>query len=72
MVGVHLHFTKKHFDEKSGRGVVFEMKGNLVQVQTKKSQCSQRDHKGYCQNYIDSQVGKWVKKTEVCPTNHFD
>lgn len=56
----------------SGKGMIFEIKGNLVQVQTKESQCSQRDYKGNCQNYIENQVGKWVKKSEVYPTNHFD
>lgn len=56
----------------SGKGMIFEIKGNLVQVQTKESQCSQRDYKGNCQNYIENQVGKWVKKSEVYPTNHVD
>lgn len=59
-------------NDDSGKGMIFEIKGNLVQVQTKESQCSQRDYRGSCQNYIDNQVGKWVKKSEVYPTNHFD
>lgn len=55
-----------------GKGMILEIKGNLVQVQTKKHQCTQRDHKDNCKNYIENQVGKWIKKSEVYPSNHLD
>lgn len=56
----------------SGKGMIFEIKGNLVQVQTTESQCTQRDYKGNCQNYVKNPVAKWVKRSEIYPVNHFD
>ncbi|MDO4700781.1 MAG: WG repeat-containing protein, partial [Moraxella sp.] len=55
-----------------GKGMIFEIKGNLVQVQTTESQCTQRDYKGSCQNYVKNPVAKWVKRSEIYPSTHFD
>lgn len=56
----------------SGKGMIFEIKGNLVQVQTTEEQCTQRDYKGNCQNYVKNPVAKWVKRSEIYPANHWD
>jgi hypothetical protein len=48
-------------------GVVIEVKGNLVKIQTEESKCTQRDYQGGCQNYISSPVEKWFKKTDIYP-----
>lgn len=52
-------------------GMILEIKGNLVQIQTTETKCTQRDYKGNCDNYITDQVSKWVKKNEIYPENHF-
>ncbi|TWV83565.1 WG repeat-containing protein [Moraxella sp. VT-16-12] len=56
----------------AGKGMIFEIKGNLVQVQTTELQCTQRDYRGDCQNYVKNPVAKWVKRSEIYPSNHFD
>lgn len=56
----------------NGKGMIFEIKGNLVQVQTTEEQCTQRDYKGNCQNYVKNPVAKWVKRSEIYPANHWD
>lgn len=50
-------------------GMVIEIKGDLVKIQTNDSQCSQRDHKGNCSNWINTPVEKWVKRRELYPAN---
>ncbi|MDD2830311.1 MAG: DUF1566 domain-containing protein [Sulfuricurvum sp.] len=48
-------------------GIVIQIKGNLVKIQTNDSQCSQRDYKGNCNNWINTPVEKWVKRNELYP-----
>lgn len=48
-------------------GVVVEVKGSLVKIQTNDSQCSQRDYDGNCKNWINTPVEKWFKRSEVYP-----
>lgn len=48
-------------------GVVVEVKGNLVKIQTNDSQCSQRDYDGNCKNWINTPAEKWFKRSEVYP-----
>lgn len=48
-------------------GVVIEVKGNLIKIQTDDSQCSQRDYNGNCTNYINTPSEKWVKRSEIYP-----
>lgn len=50
-------------------GMVIEIKGNLIKIQTNDSQCSQRDYKGNCSNWINTPVEKWVKRSELYPLN---
>jgi hypothetical protein len=48
-------------------GMVIQVKGNMVKVQANDSQCSQRDYKGNCSNYINTPVEKWLKRSEIYP-----
>jgi len=48
-------------------GVVIEVKGNLIKIQTNDSQCSQRDYDNNCKNWINTPVEKWFKRSEVYP-----
>lgn len=48
-------------------GVIIQVKGNLVKIQTNDSQCSQRDYDGNCKNWINTPVEKWFKRSEVWP-----
>lgn len=48
-------------------GVVIEVKGKLVKIQTNDSQCSQRDYGGSCTNYINTPAEKWVKRVDIHP-----
>jgi len=48
-------------------GLIIQVKGNMVKVQTNDSQCSQRDYKGNCSNYINTAVEKWLKRSEIYP-----
>lgn len=48
-------------------GIVTEVKGNLVKIQTSESQCTQRDYDGNCRNYVNTSVEKWFKRSEVFP-----
>jgi len=50
-------------------GIVIEVKGNLVKIQTNESQCTQRDYDGDCRNYMNTTAEKWVKKSDVYPRN---
>ena len=53
----------------TSRGVVVQVKGNLVKIQTNDTQCTQRDYDGNCRNYVDTPVEKWFKRSEVYPSN---
>lgn len=48
-------------------GVVVQVKGNLIKIQTNDSQCSQRDYNNNCTNYINTPAEKWFKRSEVYP-----
>ncbi len=48
-------------------GMVIQVKGNLVKIQTNDSQCSQRKSDGSCANYINTPAEKWFKRSEVYP-----
>ncbi len=48
-------------------GIVVEVKGNLIKIQTNDSQCSQRNYEGNCTNYINTPAEKWFKRSEVYP-----
>jgi hypothetical protein len=48
-------------------GVVIQVKGNLIKIQTNDSQCSQKDYDGNCKNWINTPVEKWFKRSEVYP-----
>ena len=48
-------------------GVVIQVKGNLIKIQTNDSQCSQRNYEGSCTNYINTPAEKWFKRSEVYP-----
>jgi len=48
-------------------GVVIEVKGNLIKIQTEDSQCTQRDYDGNCRNRVSETVEKWFKRSEVYP-----
>lgn len=50
-------------------GMVIEIKGDLIKIQTNDSQCSQRDYRGNCENWINTPVEKWVKRRELYPAN---
>lgn len=50
-------------------GIVIEIKGNLVKIQTNDEQCSQRDYDGKCRNWISTPVEKWVKRSELLPAD---
>lgn len=50
-------------------GMVIEIKGDLVKIQTNDRQCSQKDYNGKCMNYVNTPVEKWVKRRELYPTN---
>jgi FKBP-type peptidyl-prolyl cis-trans isomerase FkpA len=49
------------------KGVVVQVKGDLVKVQTSESQCSQRNYQGECTNYINTSAEKWFKRSEIYP-----
>jgi hypothetical protein len=51
----------------ASQGVVVQVKGNLVKIQTNDSQCSQRNYNGSCTNYINTPVEKWFKRSEIYP-----
>lgn len=53
--------------DETSNGLVVQVKGNLVKIQTNDSQCSQRDYKGNCSNWINTPVEKWIKRSEVYP-----
>lgn len=48
-------------------GLVVQIKGDLIKVQTNDSQCSQRDYNGSCRTWINTPVEKWVKRSEIYP-----
>lgn len=48
-------------------GIVVEVKGQLIKVQTIDSQCTQRDYKGNCLNWMTTPVEKWMKRSEIRP-----
>lgn len=48
-------------------GIVIEVKGPLIKVQTNDTQCSQRDYNGDCKNWINTPVEKWIKRSEIFP-----
>jgi len=49
-------------------GVVVQVKGSLIKVQTNESQCTQRDYKDNCVNWVNTPAEKWFKKSEVYPS----
>lgn len=51
----------------TSNGVVVDMKGSLVKIQTDESQCTQRDYKDNCVNYVNTPSEKWFKRSEVYP-----
>lgn len=51
----------------TSQGVVIEIKGALIKIQTNESQCTQRDYRGSCSNYMNTPVEKWVKRSEIYP-----
>lgn len=51
----------------TSNGIIIEIKGNLVKIQSENSQCSQRNHNGSCVNWIYTPVEKWVKRSEIYP-----
>lgn len=53
--------------DESSEGIVIEVKGTIVKVQTNESQCTQRDNSNNCQNWISTPVEKWVKLMDVYP-----
>ncbi len=53
--------------DETSSGLVVQIKGNLVKIQTNDEQCSQRDYNGSCKNWINTPVEKWVKRSEVYP-----
>lgn len=48
-------------------GIVIEIKGTIVKVQTNESQCTQRDNNNSCQNWISTPIEKWVKLKDIYP-----
>lgn len=50
-------------------GIVIKIKGNLIKIQSNNSQCSQRDYKNNCVNWINTPVEKWVKRSKIYPAN---
>lgn len=50
-------------------GMVIEIKGDLIKIQTNDSQCSQKDYNGKCMNYVNTPVEKWVKRRELYPAD---
>lgn len=56
--------------DNTSRGMVVGLKGNMVKVQYFASQCTQVGYRNNCQNYISIPVEKWVKRSEVYPTDH--
>ena len=48
-------------------GLVVQVNGGLIKIQTNDSQCSQRDYKNNCINWINTPVEKWFKRTEIYP-----
>ncbi len=53
--------------DETSNGLVIQIKGNLVKIQTNDSQCSQRDYDGNCKNWINTPVEKWIKRSEIYP-----
>jgi hypothetical protein len=60
---------RKHIKEGDDTtdGVVVQVKGNLVKIQTSESQCTQRDYQNNCKNYVNTSVEKWFKRSEIYP-----
>lgn len=56
--------------DNTDEGMVVGVKGNMVKVQYTDSQCTQRDYRNICQNYIDTLAEKWIKRSNVYPTDH--
>lgn len=50
-------------------GMVIEIKGDLVKIQTNDRQCSQKDYNGKCMNYVNTPVEKWVKRRDLYPAD---
>lgn len=50
-------------------GMVIEIKDNLIKIQTNDNQCSQRDYKNNCINWINTPAEKWVKRNQLYPAN---
>lgn len=53
----------------STAGMVIEIKGDLIKIQTNDRQCSQKDYNGKCMNYVNTPVEKWVKRRELYPAD---
>lgn len=53
--------------DETHRGLVIEIKGNLVKLQTTTEQCTQRDYRGRCVNFINTPIEKWVKRSDIYP-----
>lgn len=50
-------------------GMVIEIKGDLIKIQTNDRQCSQKDYNGKCMNYVNTPVEKWVKRRDLYPAD---
>lgn len=62
------HFRKSlAIGDESSLGIVIEIRGKIVKIQTTESQCTQRDSTNNCLNWIDSHLEKWVPLSEVYP-----
>lgn len=48
-------------------GVVIEIKGNLVKIQRDERQCSQKNYKDECINWINTSAEKWFKRADIYP-----
>ncbi|MGP1681448.1 MAG: hypothetical protein ACTS8S_03860 [Giesbergeria sp.] len=48
-------------------GLIIEIRGPMVKIQTNESQCTQRDHNGSCVNYVNTPAEKWFKLSDVYP-----
>jgi hypothetical protein len=53
--------------DEASAGIVIEVKGTLVKVQTNESQCTQRNYNGECTNYISTPAQKWYKRSDLYP-----
>ncbi len=53
--------------DESSLGIVTDIRGKIVKIQTTESQCTQRDSTNSCLNWIENSVEKWVQLNNVYP-----